>query len=1267
MAPRSQLVLAVAVLFAALQSSCLLFTDTEVAQPETEDTGIEDATSDSTDGADTVLDDIPDDDGATGDITEEMAEDLLGDDDGGAGDVVVDAPTDRGDLDTGELDHGDTGPEHGTLRCANRIVETYDGELEAWEETEICAYEERCIDGACVDRPAGFGDACDGSDPCTTEELDCFGELCLTREPSAADGPCIGDEECDDDLFCSRRGVCQDGGPGDGCVDVDDCDPDLAPFCEDDVCTPAGVGEACTGDETCESDALYCDPDGFCRAGVEGDPCANDDQCAKTDRYCGPDDQCHDGSTGDVCNTTAGCAEDDDICEGTPLAVCHDRGEGDVCTDDTHCPSGLYCAESQSECRDGSTADHCDDTADCDETDDICKGEPDTTCQNRVVDDACSGDDDECPGALYCANDICQAGGTGAYCDATTDCTELDDICAGSPQVCRDRVLGDACIDSNDECPGDLYCSNSLCQAGDLGQFCNTTDDCVDAVNLCKGSPLRCQKRIEGDACGVPEDCPDTIPICSTDSVCQDGSVDDTCTAHSDCIDANHCDEYVEKCAEDLDLAADCTDDYQCVSDNCSNQHCAPVVAVGEATSRFAYIPAGTFCMGSPGGGGSEECPDGMTELGRDDDEGPLHQVTLTRGFYLQETEVTQRQWVALGFTNPSEFDECGLDCPVEFVNWWEAVAYVNAFSESEGLEECYTLEECDPSQAGKNIQCSGIIVSDLDTSGNPYLCDGYRLPTEAEWEYAYRAGTTAAFHNGEITNTALSPLDENLDLIGWYGGNSGVSYSPGFDCSGWYVGSTLCGTHEVGEKAPNHWGLYDMAGNVWEWVWDFYDANYYTSSPSSNPLGGTDSLRGHRGGSWRDPAFNSRAAHRGFNTAGAHWNHFGFRPARTIWPPHCSNDVQDGDESAIDCGGSCPGCFLAEDCYCDSDCASNNCSNAHCAPLARLGNASAPFRYIPPGTFCMGSPDGDTACMGEAPPPELGYQVGERPMHEVTLTRAFFLQATEVTHQLWEATGFTNPSNFTACGPDCPVEQVNWWEAVAFVNYLSEAEGLTPCYTLEGTCDPNYAGNDIECSGITVSDPGAAGNPYNCEGYRLPIEAEWEHAYRAGTRAAFYNGGFTVQGCDLDPNLDAIGWYCGNSDVTYDGCVDRSGSGGPECAGAHPAAGKAPNLWGLYDMAGNVHEWVWDPYDGYLSGSVEDPLGVSSSDRGLRGGSWAEAPRKTRGAARIGLSPGSTYDNLGLRVARTAWPAHCYNNVQDNDESDVDCGGSCQGCPVGD
>ncbi|MGM0418920.1 MAG: formylglycine-generating enzyme family protein, partial [Thermodesulfobacteriota bacterium] len=203
---------------------------------------------------------------------------------------------------------------------------------------------------------------------------------------------------------------------------------------------------------------------------------------------------------------------------------------------------------------------------------------------------------------------------------------------------------------------------------------------------------------------------------------------------------------------------------------------------------EFVYIKPGTFMMGSP-----------ISEPGRDSDE-KQHKVTLTKGYYMQTTEVTQGQWKKVMGNNPSRFDECGDDCPVEYISWKEAKKFIKKLNK---------LDE--------------------------YKKFTYRLPTEAEWEYAARAGTQTALYSGDTTIKGAPELDE----IAWYGGNSCVDYSGGFDCSDWYekqTGCASCGIQRTGLKKPNAWGLYDMIGNVWEWCEDRYGD--YPTGQVTDPRG---------------------------------------------------------------------------------------------------------------------------------------------------------------------------------------------------------------------------------------------------------------------------------------------------------------------------------------------------------------------------------------------------------------------------------------------
>ena len=278
---------------------------------------------------------------------------------------------------------------------------------------------------------------------------------------------------------------------------------------------------------------------------------------------------------------------------------------------------------------------------------------------------------------------------------------------------------------------------------------------------------------------------------------------------------------------------------------------------------RFRYIPAGTFMMGSP-----------PTEDGRYDRE-TRHEVTLTRGFFIGETEVTQEQWRKVMGNNPSYFSSCGDDCPVEQVNWYEAIAFANALSERAGLTACYRVSGGNGKKPGEDLEYES--VERLEG------CTGYRLPTEAEWERAARGGRKTAIYTGGLTIRGLRHGPE-LEPIAWYGGNSHATYAGAYDCSDWSekqeADLKTCGPQPVGRKEPNPWELHDVLGNVWEWTWDRYGS--YGDNAQVDPVGpseGTDRVR--RGGSCYDIARNVRAASRSRSAPGYRWYYLGFRLAR--------------------------------------------------------------------------------------------------------------------------------------------------------------------------------------------------------------------------------------------------------------------------------------------------------------------------------------------------------------------------------------------------
>ncbi len=226
---------------------------------------------------------------------------------------------------------------------------------------------------------------------------------------------------------------------------------------------------------------------------------------------------------------------------------------------------------------------------------------------------------------------------------------------------------------------------------------------------------------------------------------------------------------------------------------------------------------------------------------------------------------------------NPSRFGSCGADCPVENVSWWDAVTFANRLSQAAGLEPCYRLAGCTGQPGTQNYSCESAQLQGGSS------CGGYRLPTVAEWERAARAGTTTALYTGELT-IAGDRNGPELDAIAWYGGNSGVDYQGGFDCSDWperRFPAKRCGPHPVGGRAANSWGLHDMLGNVWEWTGDYW-LESHPMTAVTDPTGPEEgAARVLRGGSWRAHARRVRAASRLGYRPGGRDDDLGFRLSR--------------------------------------------------------------------------------------------------------------------------------------------------------------------------------------------------------------------------------------------------------------------------------------------------------------------------------------------------------------------------------------------------
>ena len=272
------------------------------------------------------------------------------------------------------------------------------------------------------------------------------------------------------------------------------------------------------------------------------------------------------------------------------------------------------------------------------------------------------------------------------------------------------------------------------------------------------------------------------------------------------------------------------------------------VVDIAKIPEDFVLIPAGTFQMGCNAGYDSNK---------------PVHQVTITKSFYIGRYEVTQAEYekyCSYGSSSPSSDEGDGDNYPAYYVSWYDALVYCNKRSMAEGLTPCYSISgNTDPSKWGT-------VPTSTDSTWNAVVCNwnanGYRLPTEAEWEYAARAGDNTV---DSLTYSGTS--DENK--LGEYA---------------WYTSNSNNKTHEVGTKLTNAYGLYDMSGNVWEWCWNWYTHSYDVETEGgSDPTGASSGpYRVIRGGSWVNYSVDCAVSGRNYSSnPRSRYYDLGFRVVR--------------------------------------------------------------------------------------------------------------------------------------------------------------------------------------------------------------------------------------------------------------------------------------------------------------------------------------------------------------------------------------------------
>ena len=579
-----------------------------------------------------------------------------------------------------------------------------------------------------------------------------------------------------------------------------------------------------------------------------------------------------DGDTdGPVCSEASGC-DDGRFCNGAELCAPEAAGadsRGCIAGAPPSCLDGQVCSTEENRCitdcdvtrdadGDGVDALECGGD-DCDDTDrrryygnvEVCDSEGlDEDCIQSTLGHDMDGDgveSDECcnyqlDGTLLCGED-CNDDYAGVSprleeedcdhygdnnCDGVNehdgDGDGFDDVdCGGNdcddsnPELNPGRA--DVCGNDIDEnCDG--FANDMDCDGHDdvahTTVGCENCDDCDDSdPEIYPGAPERCN--------ALDDDCNGEVPDHEDRDedgahACEDGPA---ATRDCDDDDPSRFPGNPELCGDGID------------------QDCDEVV---DGQPCWVIVQAGTFDMGSP-----------TDERGRDEvDDEDLHEVTLTRGFFILSTEVTQQHFEELMGYNNSHFVDCP-SCPVERETWHEAEAFCNALSDQAGLDRCYGCRESD-----ETVTC-------WSRHESPHSCPGYRLPTEAEWEYAARAETTRATYAGNLEAEACSSTP--LDAIAWYSCNSEGR------------------THEVGGLGPNAWGLYDMLGNVGEWLYEYYGA--YPTGPVTDPFGPVESPhRMARGGSYIAIARLLRAADRtSYNCESSppFGNATGFRPIRTI------------------------------------------------------------------------------------------------------------------------------------------------------------------------------------------------------------------------------------------------------------------------------------------------------------------------------------------------------------------------------------------------
>jgi formylglycine-generating enzyme len=666
----------------------------------------------------------------------------------------------------------------------------------------------------------------------------------------------------------------------------------------------------------------------------------------------------------------------------------------------------------------------------------------------------------------------------------------------------------------------------------------------------------------------------------------------------------------------------------------------------------MALIPAGTFAMGDP----------------LNDDhllDGPrVHPVSLS-AFYLDHTEVSWghykevRDWALQRGYDLAELGRGKADThPVQYLTWHDMVKWCNARSEKEGLTPAYYINATKTTSTA--YRAGWIDVRNDWVSWQT----GYRLPTEAEWEYAARGGLAGRrFPWGDT----ISHNQANYSSFWSWG-------KPGFD----YDLSTEEGYHPafaegdyphtgpVGWFTPNGYGLHDMAGNVAEYCWDWMED--YGAEPQSNPHGPPEgTYRVIRGGSWFGSPEDCRVASRQWNVTGffmAFEDDLGFRcvrpvedltgvvlPRITLPPDSLTRNAGQTAQFRVSATGTDPLLYRWQKGGIDlhdggrvsgsetalltvsqlqtedtgdyrvrvgNEAGSVTSANAQLTVTGTLPLETDRMVLVPAGTFQMGDAFGG----------EESFQ--ELPVHRVTLN-ALYVDRTEVTWGLWrEVRDWAVEHGYDLAGVGYgesdtrPVVMIDWYDAVKWCNARSEREGRFPAYY---TNTIKVAATVYRTRELDVEEGWVDWNA----GYRLPTEAEWEYAARGALEGKRFPWGDTI--AHQWANYWSF-WPDGRPLYPYD--VNTKEGYYNDNPSSTPVGSFARNGYGLYDMAGNVVELCWDysaVFEPYPDGPRTNPHGpMSGVFRVIRDGGWTGWAAHCRVAHRGFTSPSASNGSQGFR-----------------------------------